>query len=133
MVQIQINTMRAIIQLLTCSLLSNLLSGKPLVFSVPSRQDEARVTGNLKLFYKDGTTFSVNYDSFDLKCNMTSLPYKNKIITKVEATTVDFMLYYGTNWRSWQKHVEWGTYSASDLRFPRPMVRSIRQPGCTRR
>ena len=129
MVQIPINNMMKIIQILAWSLLSGVVTGKPCIFCLPRQTEEHHVRGNLKLFYDDSTTFTVHYDSLILDCTRTNLPAK--IITRVEATSANFILYSRISWRGWAKHVSWGDYSASEIGFPNLKVRSIRQPGCS--
>ena len=114
---------------LTCSLLCGIVTGRPSFIGVPPTQTGPRVRGNLKLYYEDGTSLTVVYDSTILDCTRTDLP--DKTITKVEATSVNFVLYSKVNWQSKSKRVRWGDYTASEIGFPRNRVRSIKQPGCS--
>ena len=129
MVQILIKDMKAIIQILAWSVFSGFVTGKPCITCLSHQTEEHRVRGNLKLFYDDSTTFTVNYDSLIPDCTRTNLP--NKIITRVEVTSAEFILYSGISWTGWAKYVSWGHYSASEIGFPNMKVRSIQQPGCS--
>ena len=129
MVQIQINNMMAIIQILVCSFLCALVTGRPCVLcDVPMHQTNGQVRGNLKLHYNDGSTFRMNYDRSILDCTKTDLP--DKVITGVEVTSAAFILHNNVKWRGMAKPVSWGNYSASEIGFPNMKVRSIKQPGC---
>ena len=127
MVPIQINTMIGIIQIIVCSLLFSVVTGKPCVFCLPTPPTEGLVRGNLKLHYIDGSTLQIDYDSSILDCTRKDLA--DKIITRVEATSANFILYSKAQWRGRAKPVSWGNYSAR-LGFPNMKVRSIKQRGC---
>ena len=128
MVPIQINTMIGIIQIIVCSLLFSVVTGKPCVFCLPTPPTEGLVRGNLKLHYIDGSTLQIDYDSSILDCTRKNLA--DKIITRVEATSANFILYSKAHWRGRAKPVSWGSYSARQIGFPNMKVRSIKQQGC---
>ena len=127
MVQIQINNMMAIIQILFFSLLCAVVTGRPSVLSVPTPQMEGRVDGNLKLYYMDGTDLTIYYNKLNLDCTMKNLP--DKIITKVVATSVNFILYPRINWRGTGVPVS-PSEIEKEIDYPMKKLRSIYPEGC---
>ena len=128
MVQIQINNMMAIIKMLVFLLPSVTcvpIPGNQGVMRVRTHQTEGDVSGNLKLYYIDGTDLTINYESLNLDCTMKNLP--DKIITRVVATSVNFILHSKINWRGEAFPV---SPSETEIQYPQPKLRSIEQPGC---